>query len=97
MPQVKVLRTFVNKGQTITEGTLLTVSDQIVDLLGDCVEVMLLSPADLKLQQDASEFVRLCMHHENTYPDGHCPVKHDRLDPMTDCVCWQLKNGKTKH
>jgi hypothetical protein len=97
MPQVRVKKTFLHRGQTITPGTVMLVPDHALEVLGDFAEVIMLSPADLKIQQDASEFVRFCMAHENTYPDGHCPVKHDRLDPMTDCVGWQLKNGRVIH
>jgi hypothetical protein len=49
--------------------------------------------ADQRLQQNASDFVRFCMTHENTFANGHCPVKHSR-DPFTNCVGWQLKTGK---
>ena len=94
MPQVKVLRTFVNKGQTITEGTLLTVSDQIVDLLGDCVEVMSLSPDEVNIQQQSSDWRWFCDSHERAL-GGYCPLKRDRLrDPFTDCIGWKMKTGK---
>lgn len=97
MPEVRVKKAFLHRGQTITPGTVMIVPDHALEVLGDFAEEITLSPADLKLQQDASDFVCFCMAHENTYPDGQCPVKHDRLDPMTACVGWQLKNGRVIH
>jgi hypothetical protein len=97
MPQVRTKKTFLHKGETIQPGTVMLVPGHALEVLGDFAEVIMLSPADLKIQQDASDFVRLCMHHENTYPDGHCQVKHDRLDPMTKCKVWQLKSGRVIH
>ena len=94
MPQVKVLRTFVNKGQTITEGTLLTVSDQIVDLLGDCVEVMSLSPAELLMQQQSSDWRWVCDSHERTLPESYCQLKRDNPRDPFDCIGWQIKNQR---
>ena len=47
-----------------------------------------------KAQKNASDFVRFCMAHENTYDDGHCPVRHDRVDPMTHCLGWRLKTKR---
>jgi hypothetical protein len=49
--------------------------------------------ADQRLQQNASDFVRFCMTHENTFANGHCPVKHSR-DPFTKCVGWQIKTKR---
>jgi hypothetical protein len=97
MPKVRVKKTFLHRGQTITPGTVMTVPDHALEVLGDFAEVVTLSLTDLKIQQDASDFIRLCMHHENTYPDGHCPVKHDRYDPFTNCKGWQLKNRRIPH
>jgi hypothetical protein len=93
MITARVIRTFITRGETIGVGRIIKVAEADLPKLSGLVEV--LSPADLKIQQDASEFVRLCMHHENTYPEGHCPVKHDRLDPMADCVGWKIKNRTT--
>jgi hypothetical protein len=95
MITARVISTFIARGKTIGVGRIIKVAEADLPKLSGLVEV--LSPADLKIQQDASDFVRLCMHHENTYPDGHCPVKHDRLDPMTACKIWQLKNGRVIH
>jgi hypothetical protein len=53
--------------------------------------------ADLKIQQASSDWRWFCDSHERTLPDGRCEVKHDRLDPMTDCVGWQLKTGRSLH
>ena len=53
------------------------------------------SVADLKIQQASSDWRWFCDSHERSLPDGHCTVKHDRLDPMTDCVGWQIKNRTT--
>jgi hypothetical protein len=53
------------------------------------------SVADLKIQQASSDWRWFCDSHERSLPDGHCPVKHDRLDPMTDCFGWQIKDRTT--
>jgi hypothetical protein len=50
-----------------------------------------------KAQQQSSDWRWFCDSHERTLPDGRCEVKHDRLDPMTDCVGWQLKSGRVIH
>jgi hypothetical protein len=49
------------------------------------------SVAEQRMQQRSSDWVRFCLAHENTYNDGHCPVRHDRVDPFTHCLGWQLK------
>lgn len=43
-----------------------------------------------------NDFVPFCLDHENTYPDGHCPIKRDKCDPLTDCLGWKMKTGKYK-
>jgi hypothetical protein len=53
--------------------------------------------ADLKIQQASSDWRWFCDSHERTLPGSHCPIKHERLDPMTDCVGWQLKTGRSLH
>jgi hypothetical protein len=97
MPQVRVKKAFLHRGETIQPGTVMLVPDHALEVLGDFAEVITLSPADLKVQQGASEFVRFCMDHENTYPDGRCPVKRDRYDPFTDCIGWQIKKSQVVH
>ena len=54
------------------------------------------SKPELKRQQLSMDFVRFCLAHENTYPDGHCPIKRDKCDPLTDCLGWKMKTGKYK-
>lgn len=93
MITAKVVRTFITNGSTIKVGSIIRFAEESLPSLAGLVEVI--NDADLKIQQDASDFVRLCMAHENTYPSGHCPVKHDRLDPFTHCLMWQIKNRRT--
>jgi hypothetical protein len=50
-----------------------------------------------KAQKASSDWRWFCDSHENDLPDSYCPVKHDRLDPMTDCVGWQIKTGRILH
>ena len=53
--------------------------------------------AEKLTRQQSSDWRWFCDSHERTLPDGKCEVKHDRLDPMTACVGWQLKNGRVIH
>ena len=46
-----------------------------------------------KAQQQSSEWRWFCDSHERA-SGGYCKVKHDRYDPFTDCIGWQLKTGK---
>lgn len=50
--------------------------------------------SELNRQQLSMDFVRFCLAHENTYPDGHCSIKRDRCDPITDCLGWKMKTIK---
>ena len=55
------------------------------------------SVAEQRMQLMATDFVRFCLSHQNTYPDGRCPVKNNKRDPVTQCIGWQLKNGRVIH
>ena len=50
--------------------------------------------ADVRMQQISSDWRWFCDSHERILLGEQCLVKHDSLDPMTDCVGWQLKQGK---
>ena len=50
--------------------------------------------ADQRMHVMATDFARFCLSHQNTFSDGHCPVKNDKRDPITNCIGWQVKNGK---
>lgn len=97
MPQVRVIKPFLHRGETIQPGTVMTVPDHALDILGDFAEVITLSPDDLEAQQQASEWRWFCDSHERTLPDGECQERHDRYDPFTNCVGWKLKNRRTLH
>jgi hypothetical protein len=55
------------------------------------------SDSEQRMQRHSSDWQWFCDSHERSLPDGHCQIKHDRLDPMTNCVGWQMKNGRTFH
>jgi hypothetical protein len=94
MPQVRVIKAFLHRGQTITPGTVMTVPDHALEVLGDFAEVVTLSPADLKMQQASSEWRLFCDSHERGLPGSVCEVKQDRYDPFTHCKGWRIKTGK---
>ena len=52
-----------------------------------------LTEAEKLLQLSSSEWRWFCDSHGRSMQDL-CPVKHNSLDPMTDCIGWRLKQGK---
>jgi hypothetical protein len=95
MITARVIHPFIANGETIVAGCTIRVNEESLLLLAGLVEVV--TAADLKLQQASSEWRHFCDSHERTLPDGECEVKHDRLDPMTDCIGWQIKTGRILH
>jgi hypothetical protein len=95
MITAKVISPFISNGSTIKAGTIIRIDEESLPSLAGLVEVI--TPADLKAQRASSDWRWFCDSHERTLPDGRCEVKHDRLDPMTDCVGWQLKTGRSLH
>jgi hypothetical protein len=95
MITAKVISPFISNGITIKTGSIIRIDEESLPSLAGLVEVI--TPADLKAQRASSDWRWFCDSHERTLPDGRCEVKHDRLDPMTDCVGWQLKNGRVIH
>jgi hypothetical protein len=64
----------------------------------DFAEVITLSPADLEAQQKSTDWRQFCDNHENDLPDSYCTLKRDKCrDPFTNCVGYQLKNGRVIH
>jgi hypothetical protein len=98
MIKARVIHPFITNGQTVQAGSIIHVKDDALPALGDLVEVIephdSLTPVERLMQQNASDFTRFCMAHELTYPDGRCPIKHSRFDPITECLGWQMKTGK---
>jgi hypothetical protein len=96
MPQVRIKKAFLHKGETIQPGTVMLVPDHALEALGDFAEVLMLSPADLEAQQKSTDWRQFCDNHENNLPDSYCTLKRDKSrDPFTNCVGYQLKNGRT--
>lgn len=91
MTKAVVTRSFMSKGKTFVEGTIVLLPTESLDALAGLVEVIPDSP----MQQQSSDWRWFCDSHERTLL-GQCPVKHSR-DPFTDCVGWKLKNGQTLH
>lgn len=92
MPSVRVKKTFIHNGETVEPGTILNVPNHALVALGEYAEQI--PTTTITMMKQASDIVRFCLAHENTYPDGHCPVKNSKQDPFTNCVGWQLKQGK---
>jgi hypothetical protein len=95
MITAKVISPFISNGNTIKAGSIIRIDEESLPSLAGLVEVI--TPADLKAQRASSDWHWFCSSHERSLPDSYCPVKHDRLDPMTDCVGWQLKTGRSLH
>jgi hypothetical protein len=99
MPFVQVLKPFLHRERYYRQGEVLALPEDILDGRDDHVEVVVsrtLPKITHLMQQNASDFVRFCMAHENSYHDGRCPVKRDRMDPMSKYLGWQLKNNFLK-
>lgn len=54
MPQIRVVKAFLHRGETIQPGTIMAVPDHALEVLGDFAEVVTVSPAELLMQQDAT-------------------------------------------
>jgi hypothetical protein len=94
MPKVRITKAFLHRGETIHPGSVMTVPDHALEVLGEFAEVITLPPADLKIQQASSEWRWFCDSHERAL-GGYCPLKRDRpRDPFTDCIGWKMKTGK---
>jgi hypothetical protein len=52
-----------------------------------------LTEAEKLTQLQSSDWRWFCDSHERSMQDL-CSVKHNSLDPMTDCIGWRLKQGK---
>jgi hypothetical protein len=97
---VEILEQIETSDRILQPGQLADIPDEVVCQLGGKVRPLtpLRKEPDAQrvthLQKQSSDWVTFCMAHENTYPDSHCPVKHDRYDPFTHCKGWQIKTGK---
>jgi hypothetical protein len=89
----RVISTFIARGKTIGVGRIIKVAEADLPKLSGLVEV--LSPAELLMQQQSTDWRQFCDSHENDLPDSYCKLKRDRCrDPFTTCTGWELK---TKH
>jgi hypothetical protein len=95
MITAKVIRTFIANGERIEAGCTIRVNEESLPLLAGLVEVV--TAADFKIQRQSADWRWFCDSHERTLPDGECEVKHDRLDPMAECIGRQIKNGRSLH
>ena len=101
MIKVKVLIPFIGPdGTPHGEGEILEVPEHAVAALGDFAEaittgiVMKSLQVEQHMQQQSTDYITFCLQHENTYVDGHCPIKHDRRDPLTGCLWWQQQRAR---
>ena len=92
MNTARVISTFIARGKTIGVSRIIKVAEADLPKLSGLVEV--LSPADLEIQQQSSDWRWFCDSHERALPGSDCPVKHAR-DPFTNCIGWQIKQKRT--
>lgn len=96
MITARVKHSFVSNGKRVNAGTVIRFPRESLRELATLVEVIDddLTEAEQLMQKNAADFSRFCLAHEATMQDGHCKVKHNRFDPMTDCLGWQMKTRR---